>query len=54
MGAKALAEIIARDVERVLLEGRADFTKTVVDDLKGASGIEDISVLNFRDAKHSK
>jgi phosphate/phosphite/phosphonate ABC transporter binding protein len=48
MGAKAVANIIARDVERVMLEGRADLTKTVVDDLKGASGIEDISVLNFQ------
>ncbi len=48
MGAKAAAKIIAKDVERVMLEGRADLTKTVLDDLKGASGIEDISVLNFQ------
>ncbi|MFZ2196658.1 MAG: methyl-accepting chemotaxis protein, partial [Thermodesulfovibrionales bacterium] len=47
-GAKAAAKIIARDVERVMIEGRADLTKTVVDDLKGASGIEDIAVLNFQ------
>ena len=48
MGAKATAKIIARDVERVMLEGRADLTKTVLDDLKSASGIEEISVLNFQ------
>ena len=47
-GAEATAKIIARDVERVMLEGRADLTKTLVDDLRGASGIEDISVLNFQ------
>ena len=48
MGAKATAKIIAKDVERVMLEGRADLTKTVLDDLKGASGIVEISVLNFQ------
>jgi len=48
MGAKATAKIIAKDVERVMLEGRADLMKTVLDELKGASGIEEISVLNFQ------
>ena len=48
VGAEATAKIIAKDVERVMLEGRADLTKTLVDDLKGASGIEKISVFNFQ------
>ena len=48
VGAEATAKIIAKDVERIMLEGRADLTKTVLDDLKGASGIEEISVLNFQ------
>ncbi len=47
-GAEAMAKIVAKDVERVMLEGRADLTKTLVDDLKGASGIEKIVVLNFQ------
>lgn len=41
------ANIIAKDVERTMLEGRADVTKTLVDDLKTVSGIEDLAVLNF-------
>ena len=40
------AKIIAADVERTMLEGRADLTKIfLVSDMKKASGIEDISVL---------
>ncbi len=45
---EATARIIASDVERTMLEGRADVTKALVDDLKGASGFEEISVLNFQ------
>ncbi|MBS1114501.1 MAG: methyl-accepting protein RppA [Nitrospirae bacterium] len=48
VGAEATAKIIARDVERIMLEGRADLTDTLLDDLKGASGIEGISVLNYQ------
>ncbi len=47
-GAEAMAKIVAKDVERIMLEGRADRTKTLVDDLKSASGIEKIVVLNFQ------
>jgi methyl-accepting chemotaxis protein len=47
-GAEATAKIVAKDVERVMLEGRADRTKTLLDDLRGASGIENISVFNYQ------
>lgn len=41
------ANIIAKDVERTMLEGRADVTKTLVDELKTVSGLEELLVLNF-------
>ncbi len=41
------ANIIAKNVERTMLEGRADVTKTVVDEIKAVSGLEDLLVLNF-------
>ncbi len=44
------ARVIASDIERVMLEGRADLAKSLLEDLKGASGAEDISVLNYRGA----
>lgn len=43
---EATAKVIAKDVERTMLEGRADITKSLIDDLKGESGIEEIEVLN--------
>ncbi|MDH4231031.1 MAG: phosphate/phosphite/phosphonate ABC transporter substrate-binding protein [Nitrospirota bacterium] len=46
-GSEATANVIAKDVERTMLEGRADLTKTMISDLRGASGIEEIAVLNF-------
>jgi methyl-accepting chemotaxis protein len=46
-GSEATADIVARNVERTMLEGRADVTKELMNDLKGASGIEEISVFNF-------
>jgi phosphate/phosphite/phosphonate ABC transporter binding protein len=46
-GSEATANIVARNVERTMLEGRADVTRTLMDDLKGASGIEEISIFNF-------
>ena len=44
---ESTAAIIAKDVERTMLEGRADLTKTIVADLQTTSGIEEISVVNF-------
>ncbi|MEW6107889.1 MAG: phosphate/phosphite/phosphonate ABC transporter substrate-binding protein [Nitrospirota bacterium] len=45
---EATAKIIAKDVERTMLEGRSDITKTLLEDLKGEIGIEEISALNFQ------
>jgi len=36
-----------RDVERTMLEGRADLTRQLIEDLKGAGGVEQITLLNF-------
>ncbi len=47
-GSETTANVIAKDVERTMLQGRADLTKTLLDDLKSASGIEEIAVLNFQ------
>lgn len=44
---EATARIIAKDIERTMLEGRADITKSLVHELKTASGIEEIKVLHF-------
>jgi phosphate/phosphite/phosphonate ABC transporter binding protein len=41
------AAIISRNIERTMMEGRADITKKLISDLKGASGIEEISVLHY-------
>jgi methyl-accepting chemotaxis protein len=46
-GSEATANIIVKDVERTMLEGRADLTKALVHDLKGIGGVEDISVMNY-------
>jgi phosphate/phosphite/phosphonate ABC transporter binding protein len=43
---ESTAKIIVTDVERTMTEGRADLTKILVADLKGASGAEEISLLN--------
>ncbi len=53
---KATAKVIAKDVERTMLEGRADVTKKMVEDLKAVGGIEEISVLNYegREAFHKE
>jgi phosphate/phosphite/phosphonate ABC transporter binding protein len=44
---EATANVIAKDVERTMLDGRADITKELVRDLKDTSGVKEISVLNF-------
>ncbi|MBI5640229.1 MAG: phosphate/phosphite/phosphonate ABC transporter substrate-binding protein [Nitrospirae bacterium] len=44
---ESTANIIAKDVERTMIEGRADLTRALVEDLKGVSGVEGISLLNF-------
>ncbi len=41
------ANIVARNVERTMLEGRADIAKALVDDLRKTSGIEGLTVLNY-------
>ncbi len=47
---EATAQVIAKDVERTMIEGRADLTKVLVEELKGASGAEEIALLNYRGA----
>jgi phosphate/phosphite/phosphonate ABC transporter binding protein len=44
---ESTANVIAKDVERTMLEGRADIVKSLLTELKGASGAEDISLWNF-------
>lgn len=44
---EATARIIAKDIERTMLEGRADLTKVLVSELRSASGIEEIKVINY-------
>jgi methyl-accepting chemotaxis protein len=43
---EATARVIAKDVERTMLEGRADLAKGMLQELKGASGAEEISLIN--------
>jgi phosphate/phosphite/phosphonate ABC transporter binding protein len=43
---ESTARVIAKDVERSMLEGRADVVKSLLKELKGASGAEDISLWN--------
>lgn len=45
---EATANIVARDVERTMLEGRADVTKAIIDDLKGLGGVKEISLINYQ------
>jgi phosphate/phosphite/phosphonate ABC transporter binding protein len=47
-GAETTARLIVRDVERIMLEGRADLTESFIRELKAASDIEDISVWNYQ------
>ncbi len=49
-GSEAAAKVIAKDVERTMIEGRADLTKALVEEVKGVSGAEEISLLNYRGA----
>ncbi|MDA8434028.1 MAG: hypothetical protein M0Z60_13865, partial [Nitrospiraceae bacterium] len=44
---EATAKVIAKDVERTMLEGRADLAKAMLQELKGASGAEEISLINY-------
>ncbi len=41
-----IASLIARNIERTMLEGRSDITKQMVDDLKAVKGVGGIEVLN--------
>ncbi len=44
---ESTAKIIAQDIERTMLEGRADIARQFLHDLKGKSGVEEIGVLNY-------
>ena len=44
---EATAKVIAKDVERTMLEGRADLAKSLLAELKGASGAEEVALLNY-------
>lgn len=47
VSSEATANIIAKDVERTMLEGSAGATNGLVRELKDASGVKEISVLNY-------
>ena len=47
---ESTAKVIAKDVERTMIEGRADLTRGLVEELRDASGAEEISLLNYRGA----
>ncbi|MHB8882113.1 MAG: phosphate/phosphite/phosphonate ABC transporter substrate-binding protein [Thermodesulfovibrionales bacterium] len=42
------ANIIVREIERTMLEGRADAAKALMDSMKGASGVEEVTLLNYQ------
>ncbi len=44
---ESTAKVIAKDLERTMLEGRADLAKSMLGELKGASGAEEISLLTY-------
>ncbi|HEY5999847.1 MAG TPA: phosphate/phosphite/phosphonate ABC transporter substrate-binding protein [bacterium] len=44
--AGALAEVVARNIERTMLDGRADITRKAVADLRALPGIADVAVLD--------
>jgi len=41
------ATIITKNIERTMVENRSDLTKTLIEGIRGAGGIEDIHVINF-------
>ncbi len=43
--------IIAKDIERAMLEGRSDLAKSMVEELKGQGGIEEATLLNYEGRK---
>ncbi len=45
---EATARVIAKDIEKTMLEGRADLAKSLVEELRGASGAEEIALLNHK------
>ncbi|UCE79685.1 MAG: phosphate/phosphite/phosphonate ABC transporter substrate-binding protein [Nitrospiraceae bacterium] len=51
VSSESVANIVARNVERTMLEGRADIVKALVEDLEKTSGIEGLSVLNHEGRK---
>lgn len=42
------ADVIVKDIERIMLEGRAEITKTYMSSLKSVRNMEEISLLNFK------
>lgn len=50
VSSESTARVIAKDVEKAMLEGRADLAKALVQELKGASGAEEIALLNSKGA----
>ena len=44
---ESTAKIIAKDIERTMIEGRADITKQLLQDLKGEGGAEEIALVNY-------
>ncbi len=49
---ESTADIIAHDIVRTMLEGKADDTKAMMQELKGLKGIEEIAVIHY-DGRHA-
>lgn len=47
LNSETAAAIIAKDIERTMIEARPDITKAMINDMRGLSSIEDIHVVNF-------
>jgi phosphate/phosphite/phosphonate ABC transporter binding protein len=48
---ESTSAIIAKDIERAMLEGRSDLANSMVEELKGQGGIEEATLLNFEGRK---
>ncbi len=44
---ESAANIIAKDIQRTMLEGKAEVTRAMMQDLRGIRGIEDVAVIHY-------
>jgi len=49
---ESTADIIAHDIVRTMLEGKADVTKAMMQELKGIRGLEELAVIRY-DGRHA-